>query len=244
MLAASRVVISQSMLFPWVGLLEQVRQADIFVHYDDVQFSKGGFVNRVQIKTPEGIRWMTVPLASLHLGQRIDQVRIAPPACWRDAHMTMLRRSFAGTAFAADALELVEEVYGTEHAHIGALARASLLALVRYFGLDADTRFTDVAELGMPGSSSERVLAVVRALGGKTYVTGHGASRYLDHGGFERHGVNVEYMNYRRLPYPQAHGAFTPYVSGLDLVANCGRDGVRYIVSDTLNWRDFLNERD
>lgn len=239
-----RIVISQSMLFPWVGLLEQVRLADIFVHYDDVQFSKGGFVNRVQLKTPEGMRWMTVPLESLHLGQRIDEVRIAPPERWRDAHMMLLRRSFSGAPFAADALELAEEVYFSEHAHMGALARASLLALVRYFGLDAGTRFVDVAELAIPGSSSERVLAVVRSLGGGVYITGHGASRYLDHSGFERQGVHVEYVNYRRLPYPQAHGAFTPYVSGLDLVANCGRDGVRYIASDTLTWRDFLNERD
>ena len=55
----TRVVISQSMLFPWVGLLEQMRLADVFVHYDDVQFSKGSFVNRVQVKTPDGVRWMT-----------------------------------------------------------------------------------------------------------------------------------------------------------------------------------------
>lgn len=244
MLTGPRIVISQSMLFPWVGLLEQVRLADVFVHYDDVQFSKGGFVNRVQIKTTEGVRWLTVPLASLHLGQRIDEVRIASPTHWRDAHMKLLQRSFAGAPFATDALELAEGVYFNDYAHVGALARASLLALVRYFGLDADTRFVDAAELGIPGCSSERVLAVVRTLGGKTYITGHGASHYLDHLGFECQGVSVEYVNYRCLPYPQAHGAFTPYVSGLDLVANCGREGMRYIASDTLTWRDFLNERD
>ena len=87
-----RVVISQSMLFPWVGLLEQVRLADAFVHYDDVQFSKGSFVNRVQLKTPQGVRWMTVPLHDLHLGQRIDEVRIAPAGEWRARHRHERRR--------------------------------------------------------------------------------------------------------------------------------------------------------
>lgn len=232
------------MLFPWVGLLEQVRLADVFVHYDDVQFSKGSFVNRVQIKTPEGVRWMTVPLVALHLGQRINEVCIAPPEQWRGAHLDMLRRSFAGAPYAGDALQLAEEVYCSDCSHAGGLARASLLALVRYFGLDIGKRFVDVTELDIPGSSSERVLAVVRHLQGQVYITGHGASRYLDHLGFELQGVEVEYMNYQRLAYPQAHGAFTPYVSGLDLVANCGRDGARYIVSNTLSWRDFLHERD
>ena len=58
-----RVVISQSMYFPWVGMLEQIRLADVFIHYDDVQFSKGSFSNRVQVKQPDGTSaWMTIPL--------------------------------------------------------------------------------------------------------------------------------------------------------------------------------------
>ena len=44
------VVISQPMYFPWVGMLEQMALADVWVHLDDAQFSKGGFFNRVQIK--------------------------------------------------------------------------------------------------------------------------------------------------------------------------------------------------
>ena len=45
------VVISQPMFFPWVGMFEQIALADVYVHYDDVQFSKGSFTNRVQLKT-------------------------------------------------------------------------------------------------------------------------------------------------------------------------------------------------
>lgn len=237
-----RVVISQSMLFPWVGLLEQVRLADVFVHYDDVQFSKGSFVNRVQLKMPDGVRWMTVPLAGVQLGQRIDEVRIQPVARWREQHLALLRRSFADAPHAQDALALAEQVYAQDHASLAHLARASLLALVHYFGLDAQCRFADSADLGVGGSSSERVLRIVQHLGGRIYVTGHGAARYLDHAWFEREGVEVAYMAYRRQPYPQSHGPFNPHVSGLDLVAHCGRAGLQYIQSNTVAWREFLNE--
>ena len=77
-----RVVISQSMLFPWVGLLEQVRLCDVFVHYDDVQFSKGSFVNRVQIKPPSGVCWLSVPLSGMRLGQSIEDVEIQEISRW------------------------------------------------------------------------------------------------------------------------------------------------------------------
>jgi hypothetical protein len=75
---------------------------------------------------------------------------------------------------------------------------------------------------------------------GKEYITGHGASQYLDHALFERERVLVSYMNYRKHPYPQLHGEFTPFVSVLDLIANQGQSGKDCICSGTRNWKDFV----
>lgn len=236
------IVISQSMLFPWVGMLEQVRQADCFVHYDDVQFSKGSFVNRVQIKTAKGVQWMTVPLKNRFFGQNIDEVEVAPVGRWRDAHLDLLETSFKGAAYARDALEIANGVYSIEYPNVGALARASLMSLVEYFSLDRLKLFVDVRELGVDGASSKRVLEVVKKLKGKNYITGLGALKYLDHDLFESNGINVRYMQYRCCTYPQLHGEFTPYVSGLDLIANCGKDGIRYICSETIDWRKLVHE--
>jgi hypothetical protein len=85
-------------------------------------------------------------------------------------------------------------------------------------------------------------LAIVKELGGDTYITGHGAARYLDHARFESDGVRVEYMDYQCTPYPQLHGEFTPYVTGLDAVANCGRDGATLIRSGSKYWQEHINE--
>ena len=231
------------MFFPWVGFLEEIRLADVFVHYDDVQFSKGSFVNRQRVKVEEGTRWMTVPLRDFHFGQRINEVQIAPSSEWKGKHLDLLTRSFKGSPYSGDALRIAEEVYATEFQNIGALARASFLSLARYFSVDTGTRFVDVEELGIPGSNSERVLNVVRHLGGTVYVSGHGGANYLDHEAFERVGIRVEYMDYRQTPYNQQHGPFTPYVSALDLIAQCGRHGLRYICSETVTWREFLIAR-
>jgi len=236
-----RVVISQSMYFPWVGMLEQIHLADDFIHYDDVQFSKGSFSNRVQVKTPGGMVWMTVPLRDHRLGQTIDAVLLQPAPTWRDRHLALLAQSFDGAPHASDALDMAALVTGAGHETLSSLARDSMLALCRYFGLDMATRFADSRDFSIAGSGSARVLALVQAVGGSDYITGHGARAYLDHPLFETNGVSVSYMDYRRTPYPQRHGAFTPYVTGLDLVAHCGREGLANIASQTLNWKDFLD---
>lgn len=237
------VVISQPMFFPWVGMFEQIRLADVYVHYGDVQFSKGGFSNRVQVKTPQGIKWLSVPLEGRTLGQSIEEVRINSRIDWRAQHLGMLRGAYARAPHFGEMMELVDSVYGRTWLSIGELGRASMEVLCEYFGLNEGRRYLDVRQLAIAGASSQRVVDIVKALEGRRYVTGWGARNYLDHQLFEDAGIRVEYMDYQKRPYPQLHGEFTPYVSALDLVANVGREGGNYIQSGSIYWKQWL-ERD
>ncbi|MCV9998884.1 WbqC family protein [Pararhizobium sp. YC-54] len=232
------IVISQSMYFPWVGLLEQIRLADVFVHYDDVQYSKGSFSNRVQVKGVDGVGWMTLPLRDYHLGQRIDEVLLNDRTDWRGKHREMLRQAYRKAPFRDEMLGVVDRVFSENVETVADISRRSMLELSRYFGLDRPT-FLSSQTLPISGASSERVCNIVEYLEGNVYITGHGARAYLNHGLFEERGISVEYMHYQRTPYPQLHGVFTPYVTALDLVANCGSQGAAMIHSGTVGWKEF-----
>jgi hypothetical protein len=231
------VVISQPMYFPWVGLLEQMRLADVFVHLDDAQFSKGGFFNRVQLKTAEGTPWLTVPLAETKLGQSLNETRMAEHD-WRRKQLATLRQSYAAAPHVEEMLGLVESVLEVEHESLVALSAASVEALAAFFEI-TPKEIQWASAMGVEGTGSARVLAICEALGAERYVTGHGAREYLDHESFEAAGIRVEYLDYEKREYPQLHGAFTPFVSALDLAANCGGTGREVIASGTVYWKDF-----
>jgi hypothetical protein len=234
------LVISQSMFFPWVGLLEQVSLADIYVYYDDVPFSKGSFTNRVQLKTENGPAWLTVPLSGLKSGQNIDSVAIPEKAKWMPRHLGLLKTSLGKCSYYNDALSLYHEVVDRNHPTIGSLARHSLMVMCDYFGLTPETKFVTSTELQVPGNSTDRVLEIAKKLKATTYITGHGARNYLEHELFDQNQIEVRYMDYRCCPYPQRHGDFTPYVSGLDLVASCGQAGREVISPQTVHWKEFV----
>jgi hypothetical protein len=234
------VVISQPMFFPWVGMFEQIRLADVYVNYGDVQFSKGSLTNRVQIKTAQGIKWLTVPLQNVSLGQSIDEVRINSGINWRRQHVDALKQAYATAPYRKEMLELVGAVYQEQVDSIGELSRLSMEVCCNYFGLNSGRRFIDVRQMEIGGSSSQRVLDIVKALGGTCYITGLGARNYLDHQLFEDEGIRVEYMDYQKSPYPQLHGEFTPFVSILDLIANMGKEGICKIQSGTVYWKEYL----
>lgn len=237
-----KLVISQPMLFPWIGFFEQIRLCDEYVHYNDVQYSKGGFTNRVQVKSPEGIKWLTVPLKNHKLGQSIKEVEIDNTKDWRANHKTLLTRCYQNAPYFNDMIMIVNELYDKNWELLDDLSLASLIAINNYYSLLDNHHIRHITSLNIQGKSSERVLNTCKALGANIYITGHGARKYLDHKIFEQAAIRVEYMNYEKKPYPQLFGEFTPYVSILDLIANLGKNGINSICSDTIYWKDFVNE--
>ena len=237
------VVISQPMYFPWVGILEQVRLSNVFVHYEDVQFSRGSFSNRVQVKTENGIRWITVPLKNFILGQQINEVEIDYSIDWRRSHRDILKQAYAKSEHRTDMLDLVDEVFSQKYDSLAELSKSSTMVLIRYFGFEDAHTFIDSPNLGVAGSSSQRVIDICVGLKASRYITGHGAMNYLDHEAFEARGIDIDYIDYGLFPYKQFYGAFTPYVTVLDLVANCGKDGAQHIAGTQIPWRDFIAKR-
>ncbi len=235
------IVISQPMYFPWAGMHEQMCLADVYVDYNDVAFSKGSFTNRVQIKTPCGWRWLTLPLSRFRLGQSIREVKLDESQNWRTKHMRMLEQSYVNAPFVQDMLAIIDELFQTTDDSLANVSLNSMLIVHRYFAFDRPLTLKHIHELGIDGAGGNRVLSIVKSLGGKRYVTGHGAMHYLDHELFEKNNIDVEYMEYQKVEYPQIHPPFNPYVSALDIVANLGRAGASIIKSHARPWREVLS---
>jgi len=225
-------------------MYEQLRLADVFIDLSDVQFSKGSFTNRVQIKTPDGTKWLTVPLRNLHLGQRIDEVEMDEGPEWRNKHLELLSQTYRCSPYFDEMMEVVESVYSIKTTSLHDFVFSSFTAAAGYFGLDSGRIFRKSPEFPSGRQSSGRVLDLCLANRATRYVTGHGARNYLDHELFETNNVRVEYMDYLKLPYHQAGGAFTPFVSILDLIANEGRGGLQYIQSSSLYWKEFIKSHE
>ena len=226
------------MFLPWVGLFEQVRLADVFVHYDDVQLPQGrSFMARVQIKSAGGVSWLTAPIDRARSGRLINEVVLFNETDWRGKHLKTLRHAYAHAPHFRQMFELAESIYAHPSDNLAEFNAAAVERAAEWLGLSP--RFMRSSQMGVGGASTRRLIDLCKATGSDVYVTGHGARRYLDHERFEAEGISVRYMDYRKVPYPQGHGEFTPFVSVLDAIANCGERTRDLICSSAVDWRDF-----
>jgi len=237
------VAINQPCYLPWRGHFALLKTADVFVFYDDVQFTSNtsrSFFARVQLKTAAGRRWLTVPVRkSGKFGQRIVDVAIATDESWADRHTAAIREAFRGAPFASAVEPVLAVLSGWER--LAELTIGTTTLMAELLGIQRQT--LRASALGVDGSGWERVLAICRALKATRYVSGHGGLDYLDHEAFEAAGVAVEYMDYDLSPYPQLHGAFEPYVTALDTLANLGPAAGAHVNARTVPWREMLARR-
>jgi hypothetical protein len=235
---ARTVVILQPQFFPWRGVFEQIRLCDEFMFLDDVQYQKGGFVNRVQIKTAQGSQWLTVPVLRAGSLPMIREVGVDYRSGWREKHLKTLQAAYARAPFVREMCALVNDVYAERPETIAQLDIAATRRCAAELGLRPEVTISSATPVG--GTQTVRLVELLTPRATTTYVTGRGALDYLDEPLLASHGIDVRVMAYKRTPYRQRHGAFDPHVSILDTLANLGPDAAATLDSPAIPWREAV----
>lgn len=230
-----RIAIVQSNYIPWRGYFDLIRNVDLFVLFDSVQFTRRDWRNRNQIKTSNGKIWLTIPVLSKgRYLQPIDETLIDGHS-WIDDHLQAIRLNYARAACFAAAFPPLAECYGTlrSEKRLSAVNERLLRHIADAMGIRTPfTRCTDLVPRGelLALDPNARLIALCRAAGANRYLSGPAARSYLDEGLFRTSGVAVEWADYSGyLDYTQRWGEFDGFVSAIDLLLNVGADAPRYL---------------
>lgn len=228
-----RVGIIQSNYIPWRGYFDFIDSVDLFVIYDDVQYSTGSWRNRNQFKTQTGLKWLTVPVKT-QLGLPIDQVMIGRTnKPWQDTHRRQLKEWLGSAPFFRDAIEIWEEGIAASDLTLSQLNIRLIKVICAY--LQITTPIAMSRDYSVTGAKTERLINLLKKVGATVYLSGSIAQRYLDENMFRENDISLEYKTYDYAPYPQLWGEFVGTVSVLDLIANTGQEARQFLKSQTSN---------
>ena len=216
------VAIHQPHYLPWLGYLHRMARADLFIVLDHVQFERGNYQNRTQVRVNGAPHWLTVPVQQRSQKERILDKAVDNSQAWGTRHFETLRRAYSsGGFFGAYAGEL-RSILECEWRRLVDLNACTLEFLRSAFGIR--TRLVRSSDLGVDGAKSELVLNLCKAVGASTLLVGMGGSRnYLDRPAFAEAGIALRMQEFVHPIYTQrGSGAFTPGLSALDLLFNYG----------------------
>lgn len=225
-----RIACVQPSYIPWRGYFHIIQKCDVFVFYDDVQYTTRDWRNRNRIKTPHGTKWLTVPVVHVKRGTPIDRVVIDAGSGWAEDHWNRIERSYRAAPYFSDYAPRLRELYERPWTSLSELDIALTEALCDMLGVRV--AFRRASELGVTGVKTERLLRICAGLGATSYLSGPAAKSYIDPADFDRAGVALEWMVYDYQPYDQLYPPYDPAVSVIDLLFMTGRDAGKHIWGD------------
>jgi hypothetical protein len=223
------VCIHQPDFVPWLGFFDRLIKADVFVILDDVQFLRRGWQNRNRIKTPDGWRWLTVPVKQKgKFSQPINQVVLANDTPWRRKHLGALVSGYSGAPNFDQIYPEILKVYDKNDFLLIDFNMSLIKLVLDILNIDIPIRFA--SEFNFATRKSHLLVDLVRALDGDTYLSGQGARSYMDEKLFLEHGIETRWQEFKHPQYNQLHGEFIPDLSIMDVLFNCG-SGARKLLS-------------
>lgn len=215
-----KCAIVQPAYLPWRGYFHLIQKSDVFVFFDDVQYTDRDWRNRNRIKTANGLRWLTIPVhhaGSIERGRPINEIAIAWEQAWNQKHLATLAQSYSGAPAFRQYLPRLEELYSRKTPLLADFTIESTIAIAGVLGLGA-RKFLRSSELGVSGRKTERLLAILERVGADHYISGPAAKAYLEEEKLRGAGITLEYMEYDYPPYEQLYPPYEPAVSILDLL--------------------------
>jgi hypothetical protein len=214
----------QPQFAPWLGYFDKLDRSDVFVLLDNVQFKKNEWQNRNRVKGANGPQWLTVPV-SFHFGDKIGGVSICSRHDWQHQHVQTLRACYGRAPHFEEMFNLYENLIDNPWAKLSEMNIALLLALAAKLGIS--TRVVLGSELEpLTDDRDGRLIEICKRLGADTYLAGEGGRGYMNLERFHSEELAVEFQDYDHPTYPQLFGEFTPRLSILDLLFNCGPDSL------------------
>ena len=224
-----KVLITQSNYIPWKGYFDAIASVDHCVLYDSVQYTRRDWRNRNKIKTPQGLKWLTIPVDTKgKYKQPIDETRVSN-SDWATNHWRVIENSYAKSPHFKQIEPWLKKCYQECNEEFLSLVNQRFIKHINDF-LNIETPVTFSSQFELRGDRSERLLNLCLDLEADIYYSGPAAKSYLDEDLFTRNGVAVRWLDYSDYPrYAQLHGEFEHGVSIIDLLMMAGKDSRSYM---------------
>ena len=221
------VAIHQPHFVPWLGYLDRMAAADLFIVLDHVQFERRNYQNRTAILCEGEQKWLTVPVIQLSQKERIVDKMVdnseAGSRAWGPVHFKTLKFAYRKAPFFQVYAPRLQQILEARWDKLVDLDLAMLDFLRESFEIRTPIRRS--SEMRADGARSGLLLNLCKEVGPETtFLGGLGGSRhYLDHAAFSAEGIGVQWQQFRHPTYPQCgNPTFTPGLMSLDLLFNCG----------------------
>ena len=223
-----KLAIVQPYFFPYIGYWQLIHAVDRFVIYDDVNYIKGGWINRNRIMINGEPAYITLPLHQSSPNKKIYEISLHSSRILREKMIKMVQITYRKAPFFDEVFPVIEKLIRYEAANLADYLSYQLQSLAVFMGIKTDFIVTSRCYGNDNLSGQERIIDICKRERNTTYINPQGGLTLYNADAFRSAGINLRFIAMRTLPYTQRTAEFVPYLSIIDALMEIGPVKMNY----------------
>lgn len=209
--------IMQPYFLPYIGYFQLLNAVDKYVIYDNIQFTKKGWINRNRILQNGKDALITIPVEkdSDYLDIRDRSVSSAFD---RKKLLNQIRESYRKSPCFNEVMPLMEEIVNYDDNNLFAYIFHSIVKICGYLKIDTDIIVSSAISIDHTLKGQEKVLAICKALNATDYYNAIGGQELYNADDFRKDNINLHFVSSNPVKYMQFANEFVPWLSILDVM--------------------------
>jgi hypothetical protein len=222
----------QPYIFPYIGYFQLMNTVDEFVVYDNIEFTKKGWINRNRVLVNGKDEYITLTLKKdsdyLHIKDRfladtweIDRKKI----------INRIIESYRKAQNFAAAFEVIERCILYQDKNLFNFLLHSLLQVNEYLDIKTKLVKSSSIEINHRLKSEEKVISICKAKNATTYINPIGGVDLYNKNNFYKEGIHLQFLQAKNITYTQFKNEFIPWLSIIDVMMFNSKEGVKELLT-------------
>jgi hypothetical protein len=212
-----KLAIMQPYFLPYIGYFQLLASVDKFIIYDNIKYTKKGWINRNRMLLNG-----TDAIFSLPLKKGSDSLDVVERELAPEFNRRKLLNQFKGAYVRAPQFELtypvMERIVQHDEVNLFRYIHHSIIRLCEHLGIKKEIRISSEIGIDHELKGQDKVLALCKAAGASTYINTIGGVELYAKDDFRTHGIDLQFIKARPFEYEQFVAPFVPWLSIVDLL--------------------------
>ncbi|HRU63915.1 MAG TPA: WbqC family protein, partial [Paludibacteraceae bacterium] len=224
-----KLAIMQPYFLPYIGYFQLIKAVDTFIIYDDVQFIKGGWINRNYLLLNDEKFMFNLILKGASANKLINEISVQSN---QNKLLKTIYYSYNKAPYFESVFPIIKNILNYEDKNLSKFIGNSIIKICNYLKIDTEIHYSSALEKDNELKAQDKIIHICKLLNADTYINAIGGQKLYDKKVFNDSHIDLKFIKSNLTPYTQFKNEFIPCLSILDVMMFNSVDEINIILKN------------
>lgn len=224
--------IMQPYFFPYIGYWQLINCVDKYIIYDDVNFIKGGWINRNNILVNGEGKLINIRMHNASSNKLINEVEVLDDSTSRAKTLRTIENNYRKAPFFKQVYPIIENIINQKENNLGSFLTYEIKRICEYLLINTDIVLSSEIQKNNDLKGQDKVIEICKIMKAKEYVNAIGGQQLYSNEVFAENGIKLKFLQANIRKYNQFNNDFVPNLSIIDIMMFNSQSEIKDMLND------------